>query len=125
MDVVYYLHVLGATVWVGGLIVLAGLVPALRRATDDREVLRVMARRFGVISWSALGLQVITGLVMAVDRLPWSASLSWKVGLVIMSVVLAVWHTRMARDQSPAVRGAIQGAILVLALVILALATTI
>lgn len=123
MNIVYYLHVLGATIWVGGLIVLAGLVPAVRRATDDRSVLRAMARRFGVISWTALGLQVVTGLMMAIDRFPWSTALNWKVGLVMISALLAAWHTTMARDQTPAIRGAIQGAILVLALVILGLAT--
>ena len=123
MNIVYYLHVLGATVWVGGLITLGALVPAVRRATDDREVLRSMARRFGVISWTALGLQVATGLWMAMDRFPWSTTLNWKIGLVLVSALLAAWHTTMAREQSPAVRGVIQGAILVLALVIVALAT--
>jgi len=123
VNVIYYLHVLGATVWVGGLITLGALVPAVRRATDDREVLRSMARRFGVISWTALGLQVATGLWMAIDRFPWSATLNWKIGLVMISALLAAWHTTMAREQSAAVRGAIQGAILLLALVILALAT--
>lgn len=123
MDIIYYLHVLGATVWVGGLIVLATLVPAVRKVSDDREILRAMARRFGVISWSALGLQVVTGLTMAIDRFPWSATLNWKVGLVLVSALLAAWHTTMARAQSPAIRGAIQASILVLALVIVALAT--
>lgn len=123
MNIVYFLHLLGATVWVGGLIVLGGLVPAVRRVTDDRAVLRAMARRFGVISWGALGLQVVTGLMMAPDRFPWSPALNWKVGLVMISALLAGWHTVMAREQSPGVRGAIQGTILLLALAILALAT--
>jgi putative copper export protein len=123
VNIVYYLHVLGATVWVGGLITLGALVPAVRRATNDREVLRSMARRFSVVSWIALGIQVATGLWMAIDRFPWAAALNWKIGLVMISALLAAWHTTMAREQSPAVRGAIQGAILVLALVIVALAT--
>ncbi len=60
---------------------------------------------------------------MAIDRFPWSTALNWKIGLVLISALLAAWHTTMAREQSPAVRGAVQGAILVLALVIVALAT--
>lgn len=119
MNVIYYLHVLGATVWVGGLIVLGALVPAVRKASDDREVLRAMARRFGVVSWGALALLVATGLIQAADRFPWSTALNVKVALVMISALLAAWHTLMARDQTPAVRGAVQGAILV----ILALAT--
>ncbi len=125
MDVVYYLHLVGATVWVGGLITLGLLVPTVRRATDDRVVLQAMARRFGVISWTALALQVATGLWMAMGRFPWTSALNWKVGLVLVSALLAGWHTVMARSQSPALRGAVQGAILILALVIVALATLI
>lgn len=123
MDILYYFHVLGAAVWVGGLITLGGLVPAVRRVSEDRGVLRAMARRFAVISWTALGIQMVTGILIALDRFPWSPALNAKVALVLVSAALAAWHTVMARDQSPAVRGAIQGAILLLALVIVALAT--
>lgn len=123
MDVTYYLHLVGAAVWVGGLITLGGLVPAVRRATGDREVLGAMARRFGIISWTALAVQVSTGLWMAMDRFPWSTALNWKIGLVLLSALLAAWHSLAAREQAPALRGAIQGAILVLALAIMALAT--
>ncbi|MEE9206248.1 MAG: hypothetical protein V3U50_04605 [Acidimicrobiia bacterium] len=123
MKVIFYVHLLSATVWVGGLIVLGGLVPAVRTATDDRSVIRAMARRFGVISWIALGLLVLTGTLLVFDRV-WTGTLIAKIGLVMLSALLAVWHTVAARDQSPAVRGAIQGVILILGLVILALATT-
>ena len=116
-----YLHVIGATVWVGGLIVVALLVPAIREATDNREVVRAVARRFGVISWAALAAQVTTGTLMVLDR-AWTGALVVKIGLVMASALIAAWHSLVARDQSPKVRGAIQGVILILALVIVWLA---
>jgi putative copper export protein len=121
MDVVFYLHLLGATVWIGGLIVVAALVPAVRKVTTDREVIRAVARRFGVVSWIALGTLVLSGAWMAADRV-WGTVLSTKVSLVLVSAILAGWHTMAARKQSPALRGAIQGVILILALLILGLA---
>ncbi|MFV1960287.1 MAG: hypothetical protein ACC658_00505 [Acidimicrobiia bacterium] len=121
MKFIFYVHLLSATVWVGGLIVLGGLVPAVRKATDDRAVIRAMANRFGVMSWTALGLLVLTGTLMVFDR-AWTGTLITKIGLVILSALLAAWHTVAAKDQSPAVRGAIQGVILILALVIVWLA---
>ncbi len=121
MQIALYLHIIGAAVWVGGLIVVAALVPAVRAVTPDREVVRVIARRFGVISWIALGTQILTGIWMAIGRV-WDTALLTKVSLVLVSAALAAWHTVAARDQSPAVRGAIQGTILVLALVIVGLA---
>ncbi len=122
MRVVFYFHLLAATVWVGGLIVLAGLVPAVRRVTDDREVLRAIARRFSVLSWTALGVLVLTGVIQILDRTLTGVLLA-KIGLVLVSAMLAAWHTVAAKEQSAAVRGTIQGIILVLALVIVALAT--
>lgn len=122
MRFVLYLHILGAAVWVGGLLVLGGLVPAVRKATDDREVIRAIARRFGVISWTALGIQVGTGTWMIVDR-PWTGVLAVKIGLVLLSAILAAWHTVSAGSQTPATRGAIQGVIMILALAIVWLAT--
>ncbi len=122
MRLVLYLHLLAATVWVGGLIVVAGLVPAVRRVTDDRSILKAIARRFGVISWTALGVLVATGIIQILDR-PLTGVLVAKIALVLVSALLAAWHTVAASQQSPALRGAIQGTILLLALVILALAT--
>jgi putative copper export protein len=121
-DILFYFHLLAATVWIGGLIVLGGLIPAVRSVTDDRNVIRAMARRFGVISWTALGTLVLTGGVLAIHHV-WSRTLILKVGLVLVTAMLAAWHTLAARDQSPRVRGIIQGVIMALGLVILGLAT--
>ena len=54
------LHVLAASVWVGGQIVLAGLVPSLREIGPDAP--GIVARRFNVIAWSAYVLILFTGL---------------------------------------------------------------
>lgn len=122
MTYLLYIHVLAATVWVGGLIVMASLVPAVRRVTDDRTVLQAMARRFGAISWIALGLLVLTGTTMLLIGFNLSTTLTTKIGLVFASAALAAWHTVSARHQTPRRRGMIQATILLLALVIVALA---
>lgn len=117
MSFVFYTHLLAATVWVGGLIVMAGLVPAIRGVTDDRSVIQAMARRFGVISWVALGVLVLTGAVLAMDN--WSQTLIVKTGLVLLVAMIAAWHSVMGNAQSARTRGATQGVILVLSLLIL------
>lgn len=117
-----YIHLVAATVWVGGLIVMAGLVPAVRKATDDRTVIQAIAQRFGVISWTALAVLVVTGITMVMIGFNLSTTLTTKIGLVIVSATLAAWHTVSARHQTPRTRGMIQATILVLALVILGLA---
>src|SRR4051794_37140730 len=55
-----FVHVLAATVWVGGQLTLAGLVPGLRALGPD--VPRTVARRFNRIAWPAFGVLFLTGL---------------------------------------------------------------
>ncbi len=54
-----FLHVLAATVWVGGQITLAALVPALRVA--GKEVPAAAARVFNRVAGPAYGVLLVTG----------------------------------------------------------------
>lgn len=55
-----FLHVLAATIWVGGQFTLAGLVPVLRPLGPDAT--RAAARRFNVLAWPAFAVLVVTGV---------------------------------------------------------------
>ncbi len=119
-EVLLWIHIVAASVWVGGLITLAALVTALRRAGAERPLLQAMARRFGVVSWVAMAVAVVTG-VWQVSRLniPWSNDrLELKVGLVVLAAGLALLHQLTAKRTSPAVRGIIQAVILVVSIAI-------
>ena len=122
MTYLLYIHVVAATVWVGGLIVMAGLVPAVRNVTEDRTVIRAIAQRFGVLSWTALGLLMLTGIAMLLIGLDLTTTLTTKIGLVFVAAALAAWHIVSARHQTPRRRGMVQATILLLALVIVGLA---
>ena len=122
--VLRFIHLIAAAVWVGGLLTLGALVPIVRRNGGSTDLLRAMARQFGRVSWTAMALSVITG-VWQVQRLgiDWGDStLSVKLGLVVVVIGLAAVHQFTARRTSPALRGAIQGVILLLSLGIVAAA---
>ena len=55
-----FLHVLAASVWVGGQIALGGIVPSLRRLGP--EVTRTAANAFARVAWPSFALVVVTGL---------------------------------------------------------------
>jgi putative copper export protein len=115
-ELVKWVHLLAAAVWTGGLIVLAFLVTAIRRATDDIEVLRATARRFSVVSWTALGTAVLTGVWMYTEYgLPW-VDFTLKGTLITVAVVLALAHQLTAKRTPPAVRGIIQLVIIVVSI---------
>lgn len=122
--VLKFFHLVAAAVWVGGLLTLGALVPIVRRNGGSIDLLRAMARQFGRVSWAAMGVAVVTGIWQVEHlRIDWAASsLSRKLGLVVVVIALAAVHQFTARRTSPAIRGAIQGVILLLSLGIVAAA---
>jgi putative copper export protein len=107
-----FLHVLAATVWVGGQITLAGLVPGLRGISPDAP--RTAARRFNAIAWPAYGVLVLTGIwnILAIDP-DWSSeygtTLIVKLAVVGVSGVTALLHARARTRTGLAVFGALTG----------------
>jgi putative copper export protein len=108
-----FLHVLAATVWVGGQITLAGLVPGLRVLGD--QVPSAIARRFARISWPAFAVLVGTGVWNVVAVHPARQSTSWqitlwiKLGVVGLSGVSAWLHGRARSRSGLEVWGAASG----------------
>ncbi len=55
-----FIHVLAASIWVGGQIALAGIVPALRQ--NHPESTKTVARAFGKVAWASYVIVVISGI---------------------------------------------------------------
>ena len=103
-----FLHVLAASIWVGGQITLAALVPALRSA--GAEVPKAAANAFARVAWPAFAVLVLTGIwnVLAEDHLD-QATLGVKYVLVLLSGVSAFLHGRASSRRQMAVWGALTG----------------
>ena len=55
-----FLHILAASVWVGGQIALAGVVPTVRKVSP--ETTKAVARAFARVAWPAFAVVVLTGI---------------------------------------------------------------
>lgn len=95
---VLFLHILAATVWIGGQITLAVLVPLLRGVEG---LATAAARRFQYLAWSAYAVLLITGIFNANNAgINWSdlnstaagRTLSLKLVFVIISGIGAAVH---------------------------------
>ena len=107
-----FLHVLAATVWVGGQLTLAALVPALRRL--GTEIPRTAARRFNQVAWPAFAVLIATGVwnVIAVRTQisgSYETTLVVKLVVVAISGVAAALHARAQSTVGLAVFGALTG----------------
>jgi len=107
-----FLHVLAATIWVGGQITLAALVPVLRRL--GAEIPRAAASRFNLIAWPAFGVLVLTGVwnIVAVRSQisgAYETTLVVKLIVVAISGITAALHARARSTTWIAVFGALTG----------------
>ena len=106
-DLRIFLHVLAATIWVGGQITLGALVPALR---GYEGVTKAAARRFNAIAWPAFAVLVLTGIwnITAGDLGgPAQRTLEVKLVFVLLSGVAAFLHMRSTSKAGLAVWGAL------------------
>jgi putative copper export protein len=104
------LHVLAASVWVGGQITLAGLVPTARKLGPDAG--QRLARAFSRLSWPAFAVLIATGIwnvVAARAGQPhsWQIVLSAKIGVVLVAGIAAWLHGRARNRRALAVWGAV------------------
>ena len=116
------LHLLSASVWVGGTVALVFVgVPAIRRLDGEARAtaMRTLGRRWRPIGWSAMAVAVLSGLWLthlhseldgdAADT-GFDRTLIVKSALVVVLVVSALIHDfvlgprlqQLTREQSPA-----------------------
>ena len=106
-----FLHVTAATIWVGGQLTLAGLVPGLRALSPDAP--RAAARRFNLIAWPAYFVLVATGIwnVFAVPDIAFDTAygrtLMVKVVMAIFSGLAAFLHSISRSKAGLAIWGAL------------------
>ena len=107
-----FLHVGAATLWVGGQLVLAALIPVLR--ARDPALPKLAAHQYNRVGWPAYGVLVATGIwnIFAVgsDMTPsYKAVLVAKVAVAAASGITAYVHTKAKTATGLAVLGALTG----------------
>jgi putative copper export protein len=118
-DLILWIHVIAACVWIGGQITLAVAMPMLRSAPD---VTRDIARRFQNIAWGAFAILILTGLINVheagislgqLNATQQSRTLFVKLVFVLISgtaaAVHAYWITPLMQNASHAKRAAAVG----------------
>lgn len=125
--VVLWLHITAATIWIGGQVTVAAVIPLLR---VHEGLASAVGRRYQAVAWPAFAILVLTGLQnMHNAGLSWShlfdnpagRTLSVKLGLVLVSGAAAAVHAVLQapkashRAQSSPVASALLGSVSLLA----------
>jgi putative copper export protein len=91
-----FAHLLAVAIWVGGQIVVAAIVPALRSTHPDAT--KIVAQAFARVAWPAFGVAVVTGVwsLAVIDvtdtSSAWQVTLLLKIALAIASGAAAAAH---------------------------------
>jgi putative copper export protein len=105
------LHVLAATVWVGGQFTVAGLLPTIRTLGEDAP--KRVARALGRLLWPAYAVLVVTGfwnigaLTVGQASTAWKTVLSVKIAVVVIAGAAVYLHQRSITRRAMAIWGAI------------------
>jgi putative copper export protein len=92
---VLWLHLIAMAFFVGGQLMLAGVVVPVLRGREGGEPLREAARRFGAGTGIAMLVLIATGVALATHTHRWGDStLQVKIGLVALVSVLIGLHLR-------------------------------
>ena len=106
-----FLHLMAVAVWVGGQIVLAGLVPTIRVSAP--EVLPKVAQAFARVAWPAMIVIVFTGAwglstVDAADSgTEYMTTFAIKMLMVFIAVAATVIHSQGSSKTAKAIGGAL------------------
>lgn len=102
--ILLFLHLLGASIWIGGHLILSLRILPVALKTRKLEALQAYEQMYEPVGMAALGLQVITGIIMVKHMLPdWSLwfgftndlsiLISLKLGLLLATAIVAL-HAR-------------------------------
>ena len=106
-----FLHLVAVAVWVGGQIVLAGLVPAVRKVAP--QAMQTIAQGFARIAWPAFVVIVFTGVWglagedMAARSGGYAATFGVKMLIVGTAVIATLVHSQGTSKAAKAVGGAV------------------
>lgn len=131
MQFLLWLHLIGAAVWLGGMVVVAAAMPTIRKAGGDDAMISAVARTFGRVSWIAMGLAGVTGFALLWNVRTGFRSTEFAIGIALkllavgLTIGLALWHQTSARELPASARRTIQVLILLATLSIYAAAVAI
>ena len=101
--VVRFVHLLSASVWVGGMVAMTSVLPGMLAAGFHGSEVRGVARRFSTITFPAMVIAAATGIwKITGGGTEVTTTITAKLALTTFAVLLALWHARASGLRTPA-----------------------
>ena len=117
-----FIHVVGLSVWLGSMVTWAVFAPRMNKYDPTRNTTGVLRVSFSKISWISYIITVISGVGILYTASDSAANWNLEIGVLLLAGVIIAFHS-FATNMSAALRGAVNGVMLLLALVAVYLTT--
>ena len=117
-----FIHVVGLSIWLGSMVTWAVFAPRMNKYDPTRNTTGVLRVSFSKISSISYVITVISGVGISSTVSDSTANWNLETGILLLAGAVIAFHS-FATNMSAALRGAINGVMLLLALVAVYLTT--
>ena len=121
-NILKFSHMLGLSIWLGSMVMWAMFAPKLYKIDPSKNTTNILRKTFSTLSWSSYSLSLLSGvgifLIIDNDVSTWGTEL-----LVLIFAGIVIGLHSFPSKLSSALRGMLNGVMLLSALVVVYLAT--
>lgn len=122
-DILIYLHILGLAIWLGSMVTWAMFAPKLSTLDPTKNTTNTLRVIFTKLSWSSYAVSLLSGITLYF--LNESTTSNWYIEVSVLGLAgLIIFLHSYLPNLSSAVKGMINGGMLLVGLVVLYLAVS-
>jgi putative copper export protein len=118
INILNFSHILGLAIWLGSMVTWAMFAPKLSTIDPTKNTTNTLREIFTKLSWSSYGLALISGIGILILSEESSSNWSLSLGLLVLAGLIIFLHSYVP-NLSSAIKGMINGAMLLLGLIVL------
>ena len=118
INILNFSHILGLAIWLGSMVTWAMFDPKLSTIDPTKNTTNTLREIFTKLSWSSFGLALISGIGILILSEESSSNWALSLGLLVLAGLIIFLHSYVP-NLSSAIKGMINGAMLLLGLIVL------
>ena len=121
-NILTFVHMVSLCIWLGSMVTWAVFAPKLYKIDPTKNTTNTLRGSFTKISWGSFWVAFVTNSLI---QLTTDSSSNWMNELIFLSIAAGIiaLHSFLGNKLSAAVRGMLNGVMLIIALVVVYLAT--
>lgn len=121
-NTIFFLHILGLSIWLGSMVTWAMFAPKLGNIDPTKNTTNTLRIVFTKLSWISYSLAFVSGIFIIIS-IEDSSNWTLEVGLLVVAGLIIFLHSYVP-NLSAAIKGMINGSMLLVGLIVLYLAVS-